>query len=147
MLRTIRLIYFRRDNNKTVYNACAKLEPQAVITLRDLVKLSDCEKHSASFLKVMYLQKTDGLDPSSKPWRVWDRASNSCTRTWLIYSQGHTWVNNEWRKKSDTYFSYKHLLYKNQINNSWLKAIYLSVISSYKVNNGWRKRRAYLFFL
>ena len=26
MLRTVRLIYFKRDNNKTVYNACAKLE-------------------------------------------------------------------------------------------------------------------------
>ena len=32
------------------------------------------------------------------------------------------------------YFSYRHHLYKNQINNSLLKVIYLSVISSYKVN-------------
>ena len=31
------------------------------------------------------------------------------------------------------YFSYKHLLYKNQINNSRMKALYLSVICSYKV--------------
>ena len=37
--------------------------------------------------------------------------------------------------------------YKNQINNSQLKRIYLLVISSYKVNNEWRKRSAYLFFL
>ena len=39
-----------------------------------------------------------------------------------------------------TYFPYKHPFYWNQINNSRFKAIYLSVISSYKVNNGWRKR-------
>ena len=36
LLRTVRLIYFKRDNNKTVYNACAKIEPQAVITPREL---------------------------------------------------------------------------------------------------------------
>ena len=37
-------------------------------------------------------------------------------------------------KNEHIYFSYKHRLYKNQINNSLLKGIYLSVISSDKVN-------------
>ena len=45
------------------------------------------------------------------------------------------------------YFSYKHLLYKNQINNSLLKVIYLSVISSYKyTTNSEKDGRSYFSY-